>query len=128
MSKKRINKYIPIAIDVIEEYKKKNNDKMPREFNGYIASFGAGIIQNGLIPTLAVYLDKNGDACERWNIVDFIRKVINKGERKDIDCLLAHVVENKAEHEYLKSLIKDAAIAVKLAIRTFKMSGDDDAE
>lgn len=126
MSNKRINKYIPTAIHIIEEYKKKNNDKIPSEFKGYISSFGASIIQSGVIPTLAFYLDKNNDISKRSNIVEFIRKIINKEEGKNVDCLLAYVIENKKEHEYLKNLIKDAAIAVKLAIRVFKIGGDDD--
>ena len=57
MSKKRIEEYIPKALEVVEEEFK--SKVIPKEYNGYISSFGAGLVQSGLKPTVAIYENKN---------------------------------------------------------------------
>ena len=57
MSKLRIESYIPIAIDVLNE--KYPNGVISSAYNGYISSFGASIVQSGLKPTLALFENEN---------------------------------------------------------------------
>ncbi|HHH51506.1 MAG TPA: type III-B CRISPR module-associated protein Cmr5, partial [Campylobacterales bacterium] len=57
MSKRDIEKYIPKALEVLsQEYP---NGVIPSAYNGYISSFGASIIQSGLLPTLALFENEN---------------------------------------------------------------------
>lgn len=65
MNKREIEKQIPIAIDLIDEFMKKRNFKkddkeddkklkgIAKEYKGYISNFGASIIQSGLLSTVA---------------------------------------------------------------------------
>lgn len=125
MSKKRIEENIPRAIEVLkDEFKDEFKDEsIPREFKGYISSFGASIIQSGLYPTLAFYSEQ-GDASEdRSKLTKLIMRLINKN-----GLLLEYAIENKEDKSIIKEEIKDAAIALKLALRTFdlKDGGNDD--
>ena len=117
MSKRRIEEYIPKALDVIE---KEFPDKaIPKEYNGYIAAFGASIIQSGLKPTVAIYENKNAQTkSEKNRLTRMILRIIDptaKGQS-----LLRYIIKHEDE-ELLKEEIVDAAIAIKLAIRTFKL-------
>ena len=59
---KAVNQYITNdLLDFITfEFKNKEGvvEAIPSNFKGYISSFGASIIQSGLIPTLAFYSQK----------------------------------------------------------------------
>jgi CRISPR-associated protein Cmr5 len=62
MSKKRIESYIPKAIEVLE--KEFSDGKIPSAYNGYISSFGASVMQSGLLPTLALFEKKDAPTKE----------------------------------------------------------------
>ena len=118
MSKRRIEEYIPKALDVIEE---EFSDKaIPKEYNGYIAAFGAGIIQSGLKPTVAIYENKNAQTkSEKNRLTRMILRIIDPSANDD--SLLRYIIHHAADEELLKEEIVDAAIAIKLAMRTFKL-------
>lgn len=123
--KKRIEELIPIALEILEDEFKDN--AIPSEYNGYISAFGAGIIQSGLKPTIAIYENKNAKTKgEKDRLMGIILKIIAKYENVEINTnsLLRYVIENGNE-AYLKELIKDSAIAVKLAMRTFELKKEN---
>ncbi|WP_051412066.1 type III-B CRISPR module-associated protein Cmr5 [Halonatronum saccharophilum] len=129
MSKKRIEEYIPKAIKLIEEEKIAKEGKVPKEFNGYIASFGASMIQSGLLPAIAFYEDDNSKSQkERHKLMKVILRLISEGD--ECSRLLEYVIDNQDSKDSIKRRVKDGAIAVKLAIRTFKLidSGDKNDE
>lgn len=136
--KARIEKLMPAAIDKASELRKKDekenlvkdkdgNYYIPKEFKSYISSFGASVIQSGLIPTLAFYSNSEGASEDRGLILEAIYKILNiKSESEN---LLKYVVEKyedykdyKDDKELLIEKIMDAATALKLAIRTYKLS------
>ncbi|WP_027340251.1 type III-B CRISPR module-associated protein Cmr5 [Halonatronum saccharophilum] len=134
MGKKRIENYIPKAIEVIE--KEFKGESIPKVYKSYISSFGASIVQSGLKPTLAFYeKDDNvsqgdkgskhdkGPKHDRSRLSRMILKLIDDSEGS----LLRYVIEEEEQGKDGRSLrekIKDAAIAIKLALRTFKLSED----
>lgn len=122
--KKRIEKYIPDAIELISEAKIANeNGEVNNEFNGYFSSFGASIVQSGLKPTLAFFSNEK-TAKERSKILKAIYKlVVDKNAPNDIEPkkLLDHIIKNPKQEELLKAKIIDASIALKLAVRTYKL-------
>jgi len=116
MSKKRIESYIPKAIEVLN--KEFSNGKIPSAYNGYISSFGASVMQSGLLPTLALFENTNAKTKESKEYLTHI--IIQVLTGKDDDISLLHYVL-KGNEELLKTKIMDIAIAIKLSIRTFKL-------
>lgn len=118
MSKKRVEDYIPIALRVLED--KFKDGKIPSEYNGYISAFGAGIVQSGLKPTIAIYENKSASTkSEKDRLTRIILKIIDKETKEE--SLLRYVINSKKDIGFLKEKIKDASIAIKLAIRTFEL-------
>lgn len=151
MNKRRVEKFIPLAIKCIEQVSEinkglpakqdkkdditKNQDDtiiIPKEFNGYIANFGASIVQSGLLSTVAFFENTDSGADKnRKTIVDLIFNIIEKYENKEeidykADCsLFKYVMKNKNKKNIIKEKIIDAVIALKLAARVFEFSADE---
>ncbi|MCT7535972.1 type III-B CRISPR module-associated protein Cmr5 (plasmid) [Arcobacter cryaerophilus gv. pseudocryaerophilus] len=118
MSKKRIEDYIPKAIELLN--KEFPDGKISKAYNGYISSFGASIIQSGLKPTLAVFENTNSSTLEdKSYLTQLILKLLLPNLKSN--SLLKYVLENKDKEEALKNEIIDIAIALKLSIRTFNL-------
>ena len=118
MSKKNIEKHIPSAMNVLKEMY--SSGKIPSSYNGYISSFGASVIQSGLLPTLALF--ENNDASTRENkqkLTELILKVLDNTSNEDN--LLSYVLEHESDINRLKQQILDISIALKLSIRTFEL-------
>ena len=116
MSKKRIESYIPKAIEVLD--RTFPDGKIPSAYNGYISSFGASVLQSGLLPTLALFESTNSSAKENKEYLTYIIFQILTNREDDMS-LLRYVLANN--RELLKPQIMDVAIAIKLSIRTFKL-------
>lgn len=109
MSKREIEAYIPKAIEAIEDLKIAENGEVAKQFNGYIASFGASIRQAGLLATVLFYENGNAEK-EREKVVQAIESII--GQR---------IVINNRVDRAIRTKVENAAIALKLAIRTYKL-------
>lgn len=118
MSKKRIEAYIPKAIEVLS--KAFPSSAIPSSYNGYISSFGASVIQSGLKPTLALFENTNASTKEDKSfLVTLILQMLD--EKTHEISLLTYVLNKPQEEELLKAKIIDCAIALKLSIRTFTL-------
>jgi len=108
----RIEKFIPIAIETIKKVGIAHKDGVvPKQFNGYISSFAASIRQAGLLATILFYGNTNSNAEEdRKKVIDAIEEIIGKPLIKD------NRLNNVNRDE-----IEDAATALKLAVRTYKL-------
>ncbi len=121
--KRRIEKYIPKAISIIEEVKIANNNEVKNEFHGYFSSLGASIIQSGIVPAMAFFSNENSRASkERAKILKAIYKLIVPDTENNIDAkaLLYYSIEHKNDEDLAPKII-DASIALKLAVRTYKL-------
>ena len=125
MSKKRVEKYIPEALNVLQQTFK--NGKIPKEYNGYMSAFGAGLIQSGLKATVAIYENKNSETKEdKDKLTKILLQIIDPNSKED--SLLRYIIQQNKQNKnekLLKDKIKDAAIAVKLAIRTFELESKE---
>lgn len=112
MSKKQINALMPKAITVAKNTLA-DHGAIPSEYNGYISSFGASVSQAGLLSTVAFFENKNSNSQQdRTKLMKAIAELIgHKGS------LIDYVIR----HPDAKSQILDAAVALKLAIRTFEL-------
>lgn len=148
--KKVIDRYIPDAIHliagkkneqiVIEQEKNRmsiDGKSVSKEFRGYISSFGASLVQAGLLPTLAFYADKEANSAQsRWKILIVFYHLLKKEERWENQFLPASdeqrllqlalkLQKDGGKEEALRLLkqdIKNAAIALKLALRTYQLT------
>jgi len=123
--KKRIEQYLPDAIEIIEKVKiADQNGNVNNKFNGYFSSFGAAIVLSGIKSALAFYSNKK-TAKERVKILQAIYMLIVPGHnREEIPAekaLLEYYIDNENNDPLLKQKILDAAIALKLAVRTYKL-------
>jgi len=111
MSKKQIEQYIPKALDAIQKYEIAENGEVPKQFNGYIASFGASIRQAGLLATTLFYANEQSNAeKERKKVIEAIEYIIEQ-----------NIIQNNQVDKKTRAKVEDAAVALKLAIRTFKL-------
>ena len=117
MSKKNIEKYIPKAIEVLNNTFK--NGTIPSSYNGYISSFGASVIQSGLLPTIALFENQNANTQEKKELLTNLILQILDNTKTENDTLLEYVLQNGKDS--LKQQILDISIAIKLSIRTFKL-------
>lgn len=123
---KRINKLISIALEAAEKHLEKDG-KIEKEYNGYISSFGAAVIQSGLKAAVAFNeSESSGSAKDRKKLMKAILHILKKGQMNDgdNDKLMNYVLEN--DNPATKSDIMDAAAALKLAIRTFKLEKNEE--
>jgi len=109
---KRIEDYIPKALAAIKTLDIEKDGEVPRQFNGYIASFGASIRQAGLLATLLFYANEQSQAEEaRPKVVKAIELIIGE----------SIVNGQKGVNRDLRNKVEDAAVALKLSVRTFKL-------
>ena len=128
--KKRIEKYLPRAIEIVKEVGIADEDnRVPSEFNGYISSFGAAIIQSGLKPAAAFFSNENSRTEKvRSLVVKAVYALINDNEAEKIEAkdLLDHIIQNNHRIRSITQEIIDASVALKLAIRTYKKLKSDE--
>jgi len=120
--KSRIEKFVPLAIEKAEQLiiEKDGKRYIPKEFKGYISSFGASVIQSGLIPALAFFSNDEGAKEDRSKILEVIYQILEINSTSG-NLLKYAVEEYKGDKELLEEKIMDAATSLKLAIRTYKL-------
>lgn len=127
MDKNRINKLLPMAVEVIAE---KLTEPIPNEFRGYIASFGAAVTMGSLPAAVAYYSAASKNAKEdRTKLPVMILKVL-KEENSSIEdeTLFSYVTSDRAEKNPFetKEDVLHAAIAIKLGLNLFEIESKDD--
>ena len=140
-----IKKYIPVAYKIIQDYENSLEKKpIDKELKGYIPSLGASILMSGLIPSLAIYAaEDNNSQASRFIILDWISRIIgdkinfepvqNNENEKEKEKANENAVEffrfilkkNETEQKRIEAEILEATVALKLCIRTFKLSDDE---
>lgn len=124
---KNIEELLPSAIKAVKEHVLVDN-LVPKEFNGYISSFGASLIMSGLLPTIVFFSQEGKSKGDRKSVIKAIEKILNQ---KNPDVLITDrnllktvetMVKEEQEMQYLQDKIQEAGIALKLAIRIFPKS------
>lgn len=138
---KRIEKMIPSAIASVitcEIAKEKRNEEIDKakqakdkifevdsEFNGYISSLGASIVYAGLLPTMVFFSTPGGSKVNRPAIIKAIEHILKENSFLENNERLLETIkelvqaDKNAELARLGDLIADAAVALKLAVRTY---------
>jgi len=130
MNKRKIEELIPFALDEISN---QFTEEIPKEYKGYIANFGASIIQSGLLSTVAFFQNNNsGSNQDRRKITEMILNIIYKNENYEKsqkeNNLLDYIISNIGRKKIIKEQVINVTIAVKLAMGTFKFSDKVDTQ
>jgi CRISPR-associated protein Cmr5 len=99
-----------------------NKLEVPSEFKGYISSFGAAVIQSGILPALIFFEDKGSAMEDRTKLLKAIMLMKCWAGKDDNNISLVEYYKNMptGEKDLAESQILQSAIAIKLALRTFK--------
>jgi len=125
MNRKRIEMFIPIAMDLINELEIVKNGGIPSNYSGYIDTYGPSIRQAGLLQTVS-FNEKNE---KRKKINKLIFEVLKKGvgdkfvelnSYPSLNELLKDIEKDNFKKKKFEKLIVEAVIACKLAMKTFK--------
>lgn len=129
---KQVNKWLSIADTALSTAHIVNaNGKIKEVFKGYISSFGAMVIQNGLPAALAINLKSDTDEGKlRKKIIEAIAEIlknsgmiqyamIDANKLLEDSCIKANIA-NPREIRLLKADVIDASIALKLMMRTYE--------
>ena len=131
------------AIKAIEDVGIAQKGKVKNEFKGYIDTFAASIVQNGLIPAVIFFESgsKNNGQSEsaskdkekedikknRNKMMQVILSLVKKDKEKKItdkgSTLLDYILSQPEYQKEMKNIRRDiveAATAFKLALRTFE--------
>jgi len=134
----KINNLIPKAIDVIESSGIAHDGVVKKEYKGYISSMGASIIQTGLLATLAFYQNDSGKKAKSSFLLKAILSLIKPNDSTETK-LIKYIIDNSLRPQaagdndvsvadldsdklyILEQEVSDALVALKLALRTFKI-------
>jgi CRISPR-associated protein Cmr5 len=129
MNKTKINNLIPDAINALKDTKIVENGKIESAFNGYISSFGASVIQTGLLASVAKFENHNSNTdSDRSKLMKAILYLLTGENKTENGALLKYVIENQENNPRLKSEIEEAAIALKLTMRIFEFENKEEQE
>ena len=119
--KREINELIPQAVKAVKKSLLVSG-KVLKEYDGYIASFGASIVQSGLRATIIMYSNSEGGGKNKNNLLEAIYDVVkNQYDWKPIEKSLGDFIKEHPEDNFLlKQRIMNASIALKLVVRTFE--------
>ena len=123
--KARKNQLVQLANNVIKASPAiyKNGVIESESFNGQIAAFSVAVAISGLKPAMAIYYSTTGNSSvDKSVIVDLLAKMYSEEKtffNKD-DFFKKIINATDEEEQSLRKLIIEYAIALKLAIRTFK--------
>lgn len=133
---RKVEYLLPMALAAIDEVFDKEIAKngIPSGYQAAASGFGVSLLQMGLLPTLAVYIDEgSGAEIERKKVLEVLLQIINKSKINDNQwnqliadsTLLRFLAERRNDSQFLKELKEKlllASVAFKLAIRTYKLS------
>jgi hypothetical protein len=122
--KSKIDALIPLAVEAVRENlaEKPIKLKVPKGYNGAIASFGTGLHHAGVLATVAMFSNAQGDV-DKSKLLDAVFSVLKKYRTGGTQgkTLFEFLLENENQLSRLKKELTDIAVALKLAMRTFDL-------
>ena len=105
---RKIEDLIPIALDAAKKFIAVDRDKfiIPKQFKGYISSFGSSIIQSGMLPTLAFYSDAKKSKGDRSMLIPALIYILLRDEK---NC-------NESIGESLKNIYRESDISKRVTL------------
>lgn len=126
---KAAEKWLPQADKALIDLKIAKDGKVDELLKGYVSSFGALVIQSGLVPAVAFYCNTTSDAKGRKTIIDAIAHVLtavgklpnntNTAPLLFQHCLAVQRSNDRQKLRLLKEDMVNASIVLKMMMRTY---------
>jgi len=121
---KRINELLPKAMKSLKGsgLLEKEDTAIPKEYDGYVASFAPSVITAGLKATLSFYTDNHKSSPKRVKILNLLYAIYKQqyNRLQGNDLLSIALDTNAADERQLRKDLIDCAIALKLVMRNFE--------
>lgn len=117
---KRVERYIPIAIDVVEDLFINRGDIVSQEFDNIASKFGLSVRQLGVKTAVIAFSAQKSDI-KKTLVTKAILRIIKLDETgicSKNETLQTYVFEN-IFNPLLKTKLMDASVSLKLAFRLF---------
>lgn len=119
--------WIEKAIVALQDQKIVIENEFAGEYKGYISSFGAAIIQSGLLPAVIFYENSPSSNKDKSKIINAIKQLLTEVAGRQItgDKFSDYIIQNRSEGTRILADVNKAAVALKLALRIFKEKRED---
>ncbi|MEL6627177.1 MAG: type III-B CRISPR module-associated protein Cmr5 [Bacteroidota bacterium] len=127
--RKKLQSYIPKAIEAINATQIAKGGKVNGTYNGFISSFGAGIVQAGILPAVIFFETAEGtEGADKYRICQALYWMKQTMDGKSIQTsslekttLSQYILSHNLQYDnkFLKEMTQ-YAVALKIAMRTFK--------
>lgn len=127
MGKKRVDRYIPRAYEALKQVEIAENNTIQSGFRRQIASFGAMIAMGSTLSAVALFSAENRASVNREKLMQAIYAIIMNTKDSIPKYALFEYVSNeikKGNEVEVTEMIKDAAIAIKLAINLYEIKDE----
>lgn len=129
LNKQRLDKMIPMAIEVIKTVGIPKQGRVNNTFHGYMASFGADMVLTSPLAAAIFFEDKSGAKESRELVPKAILRLLSMEKPTEVrlqgdEKLSAYLIRHAQEGKLPKTLVDDlvaAAVALKMALRTFPL-------
>lgn len=139
MNKKAVEKYLPLAIEALNDpqckIQDKNSDesfsgKISKTYRGQISSFGAAVTMGSFKAAVAFFSNKAGSSVEREQLVRAMYYIVKTFENenkkaehwKDAPKIAEEIIKTPQENiPALKEKFINASLALKLAMNAFDL-------
>ena len=120
--------WIEYAIQTIKDVEIANDKGIyPSEYKRYFSAFGASVIQSGLLAAVVFYEESEGSE-DKNKLLKGIATMLNKLGNYHFDAKTKHFFsqlvrnhyQNREKMEKLLNDVHHAAVALKLALRTYQ--------
>lgn len=89
-----------------------------KEYNGYISSFGASLVQAGLLPTVIFFENKDASSNEdRSLVIKALKQILCISDKLS---MAKYIIEEKNNDQAFINDVARAMTAMKLALRMYK--------
>lgn len=124
------NRYLQKADLAIGLAEIAENNKVPSSYKGAISSFGASLIMSGMIPTIQFYMsDSTNRDSDHSKIIEAISMIIYDNPNNNAIHLkneVLRIATDRVEQKKMRNKIADAAIALKIMLRTYEFQKKED--
>lgn len=131
MDQKAIDSLVEPAYEILNDVGIAKGGKVSKSYRAQISTFGSAIINGTLLSAVSFFSTQEGASVDRSKLMEAIKLIINKDNKDDKETLFEYVKKNTpdvGENRQLKAKIMYAAIALKLAMNLYQLSGEEPAE
>lgn len=125
MSKKRIEKWMPVAREALVECEIVKDGAFDGMFKDLLTTFGVAIFSGRLRSAVAFFAARGRSAVDRRKVVSAVYYCIS-GEKCDAEKVLEYVYENESPE--LKEAFIDAIAAIKYALYFFVLEKGEESD